>query len=121
MIARAELIRSNLETQAELCQRVAEITSHADGLAAEWSQVAREMSSLIQTLFPARLGSNAIDTAAASAQAGDAALPNDRLASIGADKAEEIIATPPSPKGSFARRAGSFVELIAQSAKRRAA
>ena len=119
LIARAELVRSNLESQAELCQELAEITGHEGGLAAEWNQVAREMSSLIQTLFPARLGSNAFDGASAKTSA--AALPCVALAPSEAERAEETSAVPPSPKAPFAGRIGRFVDLVGQSAKRRAA
>ena len=121
LIARAELIRSNLESQAELCHRVAEITRHADGLADEWNEVGAEMNSLIQKLFPARLGGNASDAGTAAAKTSNMALPSDQPAPAGADATEETPATPPSAKTPFARRTGSFVELIAQSAKRRAA
>lgn len=118
LMARAELIRSNLESQAELCRQVAEVTSHADGLAAEWNEIGAEMSSLLQKLFPARLGSNAID---ASTKTSGTALPSNGFASTGADGAEEKSAVPRSPKTPFARRTGSFVDLVAQGSKLRAA
>jgi hypothetical protein len=118
MIARAELLRSNLESQAELCRQLAEITRHADGLPAEWSEVAREMSSLVGKLFPARLSN---DASASSVKAGGTSLPGDRLAPTRTDGAEELSATQPPPSVPFSRRAGSFGDLVAQSSKRRAA